>query len=241
MFLFLFMPRQNPSSQNFITDVIGWDVVNWSQALDFWQSQLRAPWLSCRSLELGCGNNGGLSLWLASQGSSVICSDYEGVANSAKLIHQQYGVSDRISYETIDAKSIPYRSMFDLIAFKSMLGDTVRGGPLSIAQHVLEEVHHALKPGGALLFVENVRATAIHHFARKRAGSGRNNWRYFTLEEVERLCSQYRTVQYTTFGFLACFGRTEKQRAVLGQIDKALFGSVVPPNWHYIIAGVATK
>ncbi len=237
----MLMNQQTHSRQNFLTDVIGWDVANWSQALDFWQSHLQISWPSCRALELGCGEYGSLALWLASQNSSVICSSYEAVPEHIKRSHQQYGVADRIAYETIDAQAIPYRATFDLIAFKSMLGAIVREGSISIAKRVLEETYHALKPGGVLLFVENLRATAVHQFARNRAGAGLDQWRYFSIEELKDFCSPYRTVQYTTFGFLGCLGRTEKQRTVLGRIDKALCKNLVPSRWHYIMAGVAIK
>jgi SAM-dependent methyltransferase len=228
-------------SQDLLTDVIGWDVMNWSLALNFWQSQLTVDWPSCHVLELGCGDNGSLSLWFALQKSSVICSGYQGVPHKTKLTHQKYAAANRIAYETIDARSISYRSMFDLVVFKSMLGGIVRDGPLSIAEHVLEEIFLALKPGGALLFVENLRSTMFHQVMRKKYGAGWNKWRYFTIEEIRNLCACYHTFQYATFGFLGCFGKTENQRVVLGKIDRVLARSILPPSCNYIIAGIARK
>ena len=60
-----------------IEDIIEWDVVNWSNALSFWTKHSTvAVTREARALELGTRRGGG-SLWLASLGFNVVCSDID--------------------------------------------------------------------------------------------------------------------------------------------------------------------
>ncbi len=222
-------------------DVVGWDVVNWSRALDYWESRLDLDPAGRRALELGCGDNGGLSLWLATKGYRVLCSGYQGVEEAARAAHRACRVENLIDYETIDACAIPFRETFDLICYKSVLGGIVRDGPLQVGRDVIAQVLQALKPGGKLLFAENLTSSRLHHALRQRCGAGRNRWRYFTIEELVELHAGFTSFEYATFGFTGCLGRTERQRRLLGRLDSRLLDRVVPERWHYIMAAIATK
>ena len=108
-------------------DIIGWDVENWSKAITFWDqsvNKLNIQLTNFSCLELGAGENGGLSLWLASIGNNVICSTYcpnsEQILNKIKRIHEKYDIIGSISYQQINALNIPRNSHYDLICFKSM-------------------------------------------------------------------------------------------------------------------------
>jgi SAM-dependent methyltransferase len=221
--------------------VVGWDVANWSRALDFWDSRLAFDPAGGRALELGCGGNGGISLWLAGKGCRVLCSGYQGVEAAARATHRAYGVESRIEYATIDACAIPHREAFDLVCYKSMLGRIVGDGSLQAARGVVAQIHRALKPGGRLLFAENLVSSGLHHALRQRWGAGKNRWRYFTIEELVELHAGFTTFEYRTLGFTGCLGRTEGQRKLLGRLDGQLLDGLVPERWHYIMAGIATK
>ncbi len=222
-------------------DVIGWDVANWSRALDYWDSRLDLDPANRRALELGAGGNGGLSLWLANKGWSVRCTGYQGVEEAARAAHRSYGVDHLIEYATVDACAIPYREEFDLVCYKSMLGRIVQDGPLQIASGVVAQILKALKPGGRLLFAENLASSRLHHALRQRWGTGRNRWRYFTIEELDGLHAGFSSFERVSLGFTGCLGRTERQRTRLGRLDAGLLDRIVPDRWHYIMAGIATK
>lgn len=222
-------------------DSVGWDVVNWSRALDYWESALDLNLADCRALELGCGDNGGVSLWLATKGCKVLCSGYRGVKDAARTVHRTYRVESLINYDTIDACAIPFREAFDLVCYKSVLGGIVRDGSLQVARDVIAQIMQALKPGGRLLFAENLASTKLHHALRQGLGAGKNRWRYFTIEELVELHADFTAFEYITFGFTGCLGRTERQRRLLGRLDSRLFDKVVPNRWHYVMAGIATK
>ncbi len=222
-------------------DIIGWDVVNWSRSLEFWESKLNIDYSDCYSLELGSENNGGISLWLALKGSKVVCSWYENVPNQAKLTHKKYGVAELITYEKIDARTIPYTEKFDIIVYKSMLGGIVGNGQLDVATNVIDNIYNALKPNGKLLFAENLSSTSIHKIMRARFGCGGKLWRYFTIPEIQSFHTRFSSFEYVPTGFLGCFGATEKQRRALATLDKKVFEKIIPQSWKYIITGIATK
>jgi SAM-dependent methyltransferase len=223
-----------------INDSIYWDVFNWSKSLSFWENNLNMNTNKIKALELGCSENGGLSLWLASKGCEVNCSGYEQISRKTIEIHNTYTLPGSIKYNQIDALSIPYKEFYDIICFKSMLGGIVRCRSLEVARKVISEIHKALKPGGTLLFAENLSGTMIHRFLRTKYGALKNNWRYFEIEELKDLFSDYSSFNYTTFGFLGCFGRTEKQKKIFGKIDSILFDTL-NEKFHYIIACIAIK
>jgi len=232
-------------TDNKLKDILGWDIVNWSESIKYWEHFICQKNIdNITALELGSGFNGGLSLWLALKGIKTTCSayhpSYRNVLDKAKTIHLKHGVNDLIDYEEIDATNIPYTSKYDIICYKSMLGGIVRKDDLKTAENVVKQIYAALKPNGMLLFAENITSTVIHKILRKQHGSGRNNWRYFTIDELNLLHTDFKSFEYLTFGFLGCFGRGEKQRSILGRIDQTLFRNI-PENWNYVLAGVAIK
>jgi SAM-dependent methyltransferase len=231
-------PESSPAS---LRDVIGWDVGNWSRALDFWSAAVSSQRKNGYCLELGCGANSSLALWLAESGHRVVCSDRDGVPDAVRAAHARFRGSERISYASVDARSIPYRSEFDIVIFKSILGGIVGRGDLKVAADVIAGIHAALKPGGKLLFAENLYATPVHQYTRTRFGAGKDGWRYFSLDEIRGFLSDFSGVETTTFGFLGCFGRSERQRRVLASVDGLLAEKIVPAQWHYIAAVVAEK
>src|SRR5262249_8358535 len=134
-----------------------------------------------RCLEIGA-KRGGLSLWMASRGAeSVAFSDLWSVERRAGPLHARYGV--RVTYESIDATAVSYTEAFDVIAFKSVLGDL--GNP-ERQRTALTEMHRALTPSGVLLFAENCAATVLHRWVRRLRPW---TWRYIALAEMENFVS----------------------------------------------------
>jgi len=130
-----------------LSDIIEWDVVNWSSALQFWEKNSNCNLSHSLVLEIGAGN-GGLSLWLASKGCKVICSDLNDPIQKAYELHKKYQVLNRIEYQVLDATNIPYREKFDVIIFKSILGGIGRDGQYELQLKAIFEMYKALKKGG---------------------------------------------------------------------------------------------
>jgi SAM-dependent methyltransferase len=222
-----------------ISDIIQWDIDSWSEALLYWDKNVN--WSTVHTgLELG-GREGGLSLWLALKGINTVCSDLHEVKNSASPLHQKYNVTGLITYQDIDATNIPYENHFDVIVFKSIIGGIGRHNNVEMQKKTFREIYKALKPGGKLLFAENLTASPIHQQLRKRFVRWGNEWRYVTIEEMKTYMKDFPSLNIKSTGFLSAFGRSETQRRMLSAVDKALLNHVSPANWKYIVYGIAEK
>ncbi|MFN5400621.1 MAG: SAM-dependent methyltransferase [Bacteroidota bacterium] len=220
-------------------DIIQWDVKSWSKALSYWDSKVE--WNKIQhSLELG-GREGGLSLWLALKGKSVVCSDLKDVQKTAEQLHKRHHVSTWITYQDIDATNIPYEEYFDLIVFKSIIGGIGRNDNYKNQHKVFKEIYKALKPGGKLLFAENLAASAVHRRLRKRFVQWGSSWRYVSLDEMKEFLSDFSYYDIKATGLLGTFGRTERQRNVLSAVDDLVLNKICPDRWKYICYGIAEK
>lgn len=224
-----------------IKNIIGWDTVNWGKALHEWDKTIKTNrQLTC--LELGA-RTGGLSLYAAMNGHKVICTDLENPETTAKPIHLSYaGVSDKITYQAIDVLNIPYTydNYFDVVFLKSVLPSVGHGNRKDLQQLAVNQIYKALKPGGKLLFAENLTASSLHNFARKNFVKWGGDVRYLKKTEMLEFLEPFSSVEYKLVGFLGTFGRTENQRIFFGKID-SLFDFLIPNSWRYLIIGTATK
>jgi SAM-dependent methyltransferase len=220
-------------------DIIQWDIKSWSKALTYWD--INIDWNNIENgLELG-GREGGLSLWLALKGKTVVCSDLNDVQKTAEQLHIRHNVSSFIKYQDIDATDIPYENNFDIIVFKSIIGGIGRNDNFEIQQKVFQEIYKALKPGGKLLFAENLIASPFHQRLRKRFVNWGSSWRYVSLEDIKEFLKDFSTCEIKTTGVLGTFGRNESQRNLLSTIDQLILNQVSPDSWKYITYGIAQK
>jgi SAM-dependent methyltransferase len=226
-------------------DIVSWDVRTWSKAVVFWEAVLsaRGPGRPLRCLEIGAGS-GGPSLWLALQGHDVLCTNWHAAEAHATPLHQRYLESGQIrpgqiTYLDVDATQIPFENEFDLVVFKSVIGGV---GTKGDQDRAMEGIRRALKPGGTLLFAENLRGTLLHRLVRTIAYRVRGtSWRYVTVKELEPHLARYARHDIRTTGFLSMFGLNEKQRDALAAADDRVFNRLVPTPWHYVSYGTATK
>lgn len=225
-------------------DIVSWDVRTWSEAVLFWERVLGEvePGRTLRCLEIGAGQ-GGPSLWLALQGHDVLCTNWELTAAHASPLHERYAaaglLTGRIEYRDVDATRIPFENEFDVVVFKSVIGGV---GTKEAQGRTMEGILRALKPGGTLIFAENLRATVLHRLARAIAYRMRgSSWRYVTLKELAPHLAKYTSHDVRVTGFLAMFGVRERQRNALTAADERVFNKLVPKSWHYVSYGTATK
>ncbi len=228
--------RGTSTNDALVRAAIGWDIRNWSRALPFWQRQIDIH-KPRHALAIG-ERGGGLSLWLASQGIEVLCTDLRVSLEPARAIHERFGVGGLVTYENLDASAIahPDRS-FDLVVFKSVIG----------ALHTKErqmqaigEMHRVLTPGGLLLFAENLVGSRLHTLLRSRFVPWEGGWRYIQLEHDRDLFAAFGEVELETWGVFGLLGRNEAQRDLLGRIDSRV-APRVPSAWRYILFGACLK
>lgn len=219
---------------------VEWDTRNWSLAPRFWEDHTSLSLSRCRALELG-SRHGGLSLWLARCGAEVTCTDLNGPTALARDRHRAAGVADRIRYAALDVTRLEDRDCYDVIVFKSMLGALCGSDRRQAQQDAVARIHRALRPGGELFFAENLTASAAHRYFRRRYVAWGQSWRYVTVAEMREFLHPFASVVYRTAGFTAAFGRSARQKEMLGAVDRAGLDRLVPEAWRYIILGVARK
>lgn len=227
------------------TDLIfQWEVRSWSRALPLWERYLKAlPAGRPSALALG-ERDGGLSLLLAQHGCNVICSDLHGPTERAKAMHETLGWEWAMDYRSIDALDIPLADgSLDVVVFKSMLG------ALSTKERQMQAVREmyrvlkpstADKPGGVLLFAENLQGTPLHRWLRKRFVPWDHYWRYLDQGADRDLFAPFTRLDDATTGLLANLGRSERQRDLLARVDSAIL-PLVPRSMRTIWYGAAIK
>lgn len=226
-----------PLSPSQLLAIIEWDVATWAQAFPVWEAHLLDDLAGIKALEIG-GRTGGLSLYLAGKGAQVICTDLTDPQERAQAKHRQAGVADRIQYRQADVLNLPFQNdCFQLVAFKSVLG-TLRTAENQ--QQAFREIFRVLRPGGTVLFAENLPASPLHMAIRRLFTPWGAYWRYVTRQEVQSWCRDFSELHLASAGVLAAFGRSERQRAWLAQVDQRWQESV-PKAWHYALFGVARK
>ena len=224
---------------NVLKDIIDWDTINWWKAIEYWENNIDLENKKINCLELG-GRKGGLSLWLAMKGNNVVCSDLESPEKYAYEVHKKYECKSLIQYQAIDATNISFENHFDIITFKSILGGISRNNKNDLKKTIIDEIYKALKINGVLLFAENIEASFLHKIFRRLFVKWGNEWNYLKVKEIGNIFSSFKSVKYITVGFWGAFGRTEKQKNILGKFDR-LFEKIIPKEKRYILIGIARK
>lgn len=228
-------------SEELIRDIVEWDVQNWWRAIEYWEGTHQFDDVEGKKvLDIG-GRGGGLSLYWALKGAEVICSDVnEDGFEKAQILHKKYGVEDKIKYQIIDAIKIPYQNVFDVICFKSVLGGVGYDNNYCRQKEMIESIYLALNEKGRLCFCENLTASPLHQFARKRFTGWGSRWRYVTTSEIEELTKEFPIAEFQTFGFWGVFGRTKWLSKVFGTLDGCVDKYVKAEN-RYIVSCVCSK
>jgi SAM-dependent methyltransferase len=227
--------------RDLLSDIFGWDVVTWSSSLEHWQRHATVDFTRSTALEIGAGQSGGVSLWLALQGCEVVCSTLGDVPAAVRALHRRYGVAHRVRYANLDVLDLCESNTYDVIAFKSVLGGIGANGREDLQARAMARLHAALRPGGNLLFAENLAATRIHAAWRARFGAGKDGWRYLTVRETEQMLRPFAAVHCRTAGFFGAWGSSETQMAMSGALDEFVCRWLVPASWQYVLMGTAIK
>jgi ubiquinone/menaquinone biosynthesis C-methylase UbiE len=218
-------------------DIFHWDVPVWSRAIKLWNKYLPentdAP---IRALELA-SNKGGLSLWMASKGFQVICSDVVNPVERTAESHAPYRDQFKIEYRTIDALSIPFDdNSFDVVMFKSFLGYLSRENQVA----AIAEIKRVLKPGGVLLFAENLKGSVFHNWIRRNFIPWGKEWNYVTMEEIKKMVVGYSSSEFKSHGFISVFIRGSILKLIIYPIDR-LLSAILPAGVKYVLFAAIRK
>lgn len=227
---------QSKLSKKDLKNIIQWDVKNWKNALPYWSAHFDIR-PGMKVLALG-EREGGMSLYFAKLGCEVFCTDYNEMPESTKLLHEKEGVSSSIQYKKIDIRSIDFQdNEFDVVVFKSVIGTL---GNKKDQHTAVTEIHRVLQPGGAFLFAENAEGSALHRKLRAKYVKWAEHWRYIDDGDIRNWKKLFTSSKVKSYGFTGLFGRSEKQRNVIGTFDK-ITAPITPSSWMYIYFGVLIK
>ena len=219
-----------------LRDIIQWDVRNWSKTLGFWDKNFDIK-PGMKVLALG-EREGGLSYYFAKKGCEVVCSDYKDFPDTTKKFHREKKVDHQISYAKVDMRKIDFADeTFDVVTFKSVLGAL---GNKSNQDDAMNEMRRVLKKNGALLFAENSVGSLFHKYLRKKYVKWGDRWCYIPKNDMLEWTKLFSKSIVKTYGLVGAFGRSEKQRSVLGRVDSVL-SPIAPRGWKYIFFGVMVK
>ena len=245
-------------------DIFDWDVPTWSRAIEIWEKEIDGE---KHCLEIGA-NKGGLSLWLALNGHNVLCTDLDNPKERAEPIHSKHQVDHLINYAALDILDLAMLAeqshpdnlslaqlgrsravktadlsldLYDLIIFKSILGGISRDNNLSLAKEAVDNMHALLKPGGTLLFAENLRGSVFHRLARKLFVKWGSSWNYLTVSELEELFSNFNYVEIKTTGFATAFAKGKKLNGLMSFFDNWIFNRVFGRRMKYVGYGKGKK
>jgi SAM-dependent methyltransferase len=155
-------------------------------------------------------------------------------------LHSKFKIDGKISYQTLNALNIGDKEKFNFVLFKSVMGGVSYGGKNENKQKLMDEIYESLKPGGYLMFCENLSASPLHRYFRKKFVKWGKAWNYLKYEELELLCSKFEDVKIETYGFWGAMGRNELQRNILGIAD-IIFSPFIPKSQRYIAFVTAKK
>jgi SAM-dependent methyltransferase len=217
-------------------DIFQWEVRSWSRSLPLWEQRIPTK-RPLRALGIG-EREGGLSLWLASKGIDVVCTDLHSFPPGTKDLHERHGVQQHITYAQADATALPFPdASFDIVFFKSVIG--ALGSKEKQAQSI-REMHRVLKSSGVLLFAENLHGSPMHRWLRKRYVAWDHYWRYLDPVTDLDLFAPFVKLDDSTTGLVANLGRTESQRDLLARFD-AILAPLAPKRQRTIWFGAALK
>ncbi len=225
-------------TDNAIADIIEWDILNWSQLITYWGPILKKLPPGGKILAFG-ERNGGLSLWLAMQGFHVECTDRVKPTDAAVEMHKRYGVADRITYGSFDVvNSLDGNNKYDLIIAKSVLGGiksdyknaTTRTS--ETRENAIKNIYNLLKPGGYILFAENIQGSILLHQVRKLLGK-QKGWYYFNIADLNNLFKQFSNVEIKTFGVIPTTSKNKYLNRLIFSLNKYLL-NIFPPSYKYI-------
>ncbi|MBO9578036.1 MAG: hypothetical protein J7480_04620, partial [Microbacteriaceae bacterium] len=114
----------------------------------------------------------------------------------------------------------------------------------ALPEAALDAIRDALRPGGLLLWAENLRGSWLHRGARAVAYRIRRarTWQYLRLARLrELLGDRFADVDLRVGGVFAVLGTSEPARDRLARADQALWDRIVPASWHYMAYGTARR
>lgn len=213
-----------------------WDELAWGKCLGLFKKIVTEKGISS-GLEIAA-NKGGISLFFASElGINMLCTDLDNPEERFNTVYKNLSTSN-IKFAAINGLDMKLAdNSIEMLVFKSFLGGM---RTFENQQKAMNEIYRVLKPGGVLLFAENLGGSKLHRFFRRMLVPWGTSWRYITIGELEELIAPFGEKQIETFGFFSAFGKINFLKKLFYMFDQST-NSVLPNSMKYICYGYAIK
>lgn len=259
--------KKLPLGPDLHQDIFDWDVRTWSRALEIWENHVEGEkrclevgankgglslWLALNGHAVLCTDLDSpenrakathskhqvghlihyASLDILNPGSSPCGAEGE---QGDQLEH---GEAERPLLSVSKGSRSLHADSYDLIIFKSILGGISRDNNLPLAKEAIDNMQAMLRPGGTILFAENLRGSAFHRLARRLFVKWGDSWNYLTVSELEELFSDFEHVEIKATGFATAFSKG-KLNGLLALLDHWIFNRIFGKKVKYVGYGIA--
>lgn len=145
-------------------------------------------------LELGATAQSTVGPFLVARGanSTVTCyskGELSKLDETLWLLAHQYGLArERLRAERADIFALDQKARFDLVMLKDVLGGVNRQHDQAEFRKAVSNCLSILNPNGHLLIIDKARSLKVIHLILRKLGlAGRNEWHYFTFDELKQL------------------------------------------------------
>jgi SAM-dependent methyltransferase len=145
-------------------------------------------------LELGATAQSTLSPFLVALGANSTATCYSNdelpkLDETLSRLARQYGLArERLRAGQTDIFALDQKTRFDLVVLKDVLGGVNRQHNQAEFRKAVSNCLSILNPNGHLLIIDKARSLkVIQLILRKMGSAGRNEWHYFTFDELKQL------------------------------------------------------
>lgn len=188
-------------------------------------------------LEIGATGHSTVSPFLVARGADATATCYLAdelpkLENALDSFSGRYGlVREKLHASMADVFALDQKVCFDVVVLKDVLGGVNRQHDMSAFREAVKSCLSVLSPGGSLLIIDKGIALKLTHLMLRKWGSaGRNEWHYFSRDELKQLMSAAQfDVTFTARGVLsfADFGGGSLQK-VADLVDEYCLERVFP-------------
>lgn len=208
--------------------LFGWHATPWIEAFSAVLEHIRIQ--PSMVLEVGASSMSAPSMYFLQKGASVevTCYQQQEVPRLEKFCGR-FCQEHKLPCPLIGTYDIfaPSGKKYDVILMKGVLGGLDRKHDIRIYAQAINGCLSMLRPGGYLIVIDKGWCSALHnYFLRKFGAAGKNNWHYFSQDELESLSAQGPLVAWSGFASVGVMPFRWLQHLADG-LDKYVFNRLL--------------
>ncbi len=208
--------------------LFGWHVAPWTDAFSAVLERISIH--PSKVLEVGASSRSAPSMFFLPRGASVEVTCYqEQEVQQLRQFCQRFCEEHQLPLPSIGTYDIfcPSSNKYDVILMKGVLGGLDRKHDMGVYAKAVNGCLRMLRPGGCLIVIDKGWCSAVHNFILRKFGdAGKNNWHYFSEDELASLTTRGPLVVWSGFLSLGVMPFRWLQTVVDG-LDKYVFNRLL--------------